>query len=330
VAPLLAVLLLGPWLLRRGGVSAGELVGAVTYLTTQLLPAIRVLTGTVAGYWTQLGVALERLAETGAPPPAAPPAGGTPRGHELRLESVTFAYGPHADPVLRDLTLTVPEGDHLAIVGASGIGKSTMADLLAGIAVPTRGRVLLGGAPVGAIDPAHRCAMIALIPQEAYVFAATLRDNLTCLAPGTGQGPLDDAVHRLGLGPLLARCGGYDVTLDDPAALLSAGERQLIALARVYLSSAPVVILDEATANLDPVAEEMVGSGFADRPGTLIVVAHRITAARRARRVLLLDEAGARLGTHVELVAAQPAYAALVDGWDIAGTGRKLDGAPTG
>ncbi|MFJ5260155.1 ABC transporter ATP-binding protein [Streptomyces sp. NPDC088387] len=316
--PLLALLLAGPWLVSTDRISPGELVGAITYVTGSLIGALSSVTGSVGGYWTQLGSTLTRLAEVVTTPkealPDEPPS-CSPDGFHLTVDRLTFGYGPQAEPVLRGLSLEVPEGDHLAIVGASGIGKSTLAGLLAGLETPDSGTVRLGTAALTRLDPARRARSIALIPQEAYVFHGTVRENLRYLAAGATDAELTRAAGEVGAGTLLDRLGGLDAELSDPATRLSAGERQLLVLARAFVSPAEVVILDEATCHLDPPAEARAESAFAARPGTLIVIAHRLASARRARHTLLLDGAETHLGTHEELLAASPAYAGLTGHW---------------
>lgn len=152
-----------------------------------------------------------------------------------------------------------------------------------------------------------------LIPQEAYVFAGTLAENLSYLAPGTTTGQLDASVDAVGLGDLVARLGGYRAEVSPGS--LSAGERQLIALARAYLSPARLAILDEATSHLDPDAAARAESAFAARPGALIVIAHRISSALRARRVLVLDGKRPSAGDHATLLASSPMYRDLVGLW---------------
>jgi len=166
---------------------------------------------------------------------------------------------------------------------------------------------------VGQLREADLRKLLCLIPQEAYVFAGTLRENLTFLAAGAGPEELDGAVRAVGLEPVVERVGGYGGRVD-PAAL-SAGERQLVALTRAYLSPAPVAVLDEATCHLDPAAEARAERAFAARPGTLVVVAHRVSSALRARRVLVLDGARPALGTHQLLLEASPLYRDLVGHW---------------
>jgi ATP-binding cassette, subfamily C, bacterial len=312
--PVVLLLAGTPWLLRRG-LSAGTVLGALAYVLHGLVPALHTLVRGIGGGGLRLAVTLERVLgdETVV---ATGIADATPGDCGLRLAGVTFRYGPHAEPVLDRLDLEVPPGDHLAIVGPSGIGKSTLAALMAGMLVPQAGQVLLGGVPVDRLDGATLARHRVLIPQEAYVFTGPLWDNLTYLCPGAGTGAVDAAVDAVGLGPVVARLGGYRAPVD-PAAL-SAGERQLVALARAYLSPARLAILDEATCHLDPATEARAENAFARRGYGLVVIAHRISSAIRARRVLVLDGARARLGTHAELAEASPLYRDLVGRWTTA------------
>jgi ATP-binding cassette subfamily C protein len=231
----------------------------------------------------------------------------------VSLRRVSFAYGPHAEPVLRGLDLDVLDGDHLAVVGPSGIGKSTLAGLIAGLLRPTAGEVRLAGVPLADIPAAGLPACRVLIPQEAYVFAGTLGENLRYLAPAAPAAQLDASVDAVGVRDVVKRLGGYGAEVTP--ATLSAGERQLIALVRAHLSPARLVILDEATCHLDPAAAARAEDAFAGRPGALIVIAHRISSALRARRVLVLDGTRAAIGDHASLLASSPLYRDLVGQW---------------
>ncbi|NSC25013.1 ATP-binding cassette domain-containing protein [Streptomyces albus subsp. chlorinus] len=237
----------------------------------------------------------------------------------LELRGVTFGYGPGAEPVLRGLDLTVAAGGHLAVVGPSGAGKSTLALLIAGLLRPTAGEVLLYGRPLSAA-PEGGSALLChrvLIPQESYVFSGSVRENLCCLLPERAGAPADaalsGAVAAVGACGLVRRLGGLDGRVDPTA--LSAGERQQLGLARAWLTPAPLAVLDEASSQLDPAAEERAEDAFRRRGGTLIVIAHRISSALRADRVLVLDGAGTRCGTHAELREHSPLYRDLTASW---------------
>ncbi|MEU0192580.1 ABC transporter ATP-binding protein [Streptomyces afghaniensis] len=254
--------------------------------------------------------ARRRSSVTGRTDPAAP--SPIPPPPALSLSSVTFAYGPAGTPVVDGLDLTLPAGSHLAVVGPSGTGKSTLTALVAGLLTPQRGTITVGGHPVPGPEAA---AARVLIPQEAYVFGGTLAENLAYLRPDpVPEEELRAAAEAVGLAPLADRLGGLGALVDPTA--LSAGERQLVALARAYLSYAPLALLDEATCHLDAETEERAERAFAARPGgTLVVVAHRISSARRAGRVLVMDGRSTACGGHDELMRSSALYRDLVGSW---------------
>ena len=313
--PAVGLLVAAPWLLATGS-TLGTIAGALIYLTQGLLPALKSLVDGLGTGGVKVVVTLDRLIEAGERPVLPETAQRrAPLGHELRLDGVTFSYGRHAEPVVNHVDLLIPQGQHLAMVGPSGAGKSTLAGLLAATHVPNDGKVRLGGVPVGDLDSQTLTSHRVLIPQEAYVFAGTIGENLRYLHPAATATDLDNVVDALGLRSVVARLGGYDAVVDPGT--LSAGERQLIAVARAHLTPAPVLILDEATCHLDPVAEERVERVLAARGGTLIIVAHRISSALRAQRIVLMDGANMLVGTHGELLANSPLYRDLVGLWDM-------------
>ncbi|WP_084774228.1 ATP-binding cassette domain-containing protein [Nonomuraea candida] len=309
--PVVLVLAGAPWLLERG-VGAGVIVGTLAYVTQSLAPALGGLVQGLGVSGVRLAVSLGRILDMAPPAPEDRPR-VRPPACDVRLDGVTFAYGPHSAPVVEGLDLVVPEGDHLAVVGPSGAGKSTLAALVSGLLRPGEGEVLVGGVPADRLDPAAR----VLIPQEAYVFRGTLLENLLYHAPSQEAGQdltrVDAAVEAVGAARLVAELGGYGARVEPGA--LSAGQRQLVALVRAYLAPASLVILDEATCHLDPAAEARAEAAFARRGGTLIVIAHRLTSALRARRILLMDGTQVAVGTHDELVRNSPLYADLAGHW---------------
>ena len=318
--PVVALLVLTPALLAEGRLTAGGVAGAVTYFIGYLEPGLRTLVEAVGSWVVQLGTALDRIGcdlvdpgdEPGADPVPEPVR--RPARAELRVDGLTFGYG--VDPVLRDLDLVVAPGCHLAVVGPSGIGKSTLAFLLAGLVVPQRGSVHLGGSPISRVPDADLRRLVAVIPQEAYVFAGTLRENLAYLAADADDAALIASASAVGLDGVLARLGGLDAMVGTGGVELSSGEKQLVALARVHRSPAQIVLLDEATAHLDPAAEARAEGALAERPvTTLIVIAHRISSARRADCILVLDAPRAQFGTHDELLTRSAGYAELVGHW---------------
>ncbi len=313
--PAVGLLVAAPWLLATGS-TLGTIAGALIYLTQGLLPALKSLVDGLGTGGVKVVVTLDRLIEAGERPVSPKTAQRrAPLGHELRLDGVTFSYGRHAEPVVNHVDLLIPQGQHLAMVGPSGAGKSTLAGLLAATHVPEGGKVRLGGVPVGDLNSQTLASHRVLIPQEAYVFAGTVGENLRYLHPAATATDLDTVVDALGLRSVVTRLGGYDAVVDPGT--LSAGERQLIAVARAHLTPAPVLILDEATCHLDPVAEERVERVLAARGGTLIIVAHRISSALRAQRIVLMDGANMLVGTHGELLANSPLYRDLVGLWDM-------------
>ncbi|MFB6907880.1 ATP-binding cassette domain-containing protein [Streptomyces bacillaris] len=323
--PPLLLLLGAPWLLRNG-LTPGALVGALTYLTQALAPAVQALMTMLSTVGGRLLVVLDRF--TDAPPPpaedgddghgqvqghgghdrGAPPPRGAP---VAELDAVTFAYGPAAHPVLDQLSLTVAPGEHLAVVGPSGSGKSTLAAVLAGVETPGAGSVRWLGRPVRAADAT---SVRVLLPQHAYVFTGSLRDNLRYLRPDATDRELAATVDALGLDPLLTRLGSLDALVEPDR--LSQGERQLVALGRAHLAAPPLIVLDEATSRLDPAAETRAELAFAALPGALVVVAHRLSSAHRADRILVMDGPRTRCGTSAELLRTSALYRDLAGLWE--------------
>lgn len=259
----------------------------------------------------------------------APGAVDLPATGDLTLDGVGFAYGPDAPAVLSDVTLRVGRGERLALVGPTGAGKSTVAKLAARLYDPVAGTVAYGGVDLRRATLGSIRSRIVLAPQEGFLFAGTLRDNLRIGRPDATDAEIETALEGLGLLERFQRLEqGLDTEVQERGSRLSAGEKQLVSLARAALIDPPVLILDEATSSLDPGTEVEVEAALErlSEGRTVIVIAHRLSSAARADRVAVID--GGRLvevGTHAELVAQEGRYATLFAAW-LAGAGAAYGG----
>ncbi|WP_406090639.1 thiol reductant ABC exporter subunit CydD [Kitasatospora purpeofusca] len=221
-----------------------------------------------------------------APTPAPVPEARTAR---LRLDGVTVHHPDRAEPALADVSLTVHPGEHLALVGPSGAGKSTLLALLLGFVTPGAGRVLVDGTELAALDPDAWLAQVAWVPQRPHLFATTVADNIRLGRPDATDAEVRAAARAACADGFIAGLPqGYDTVLGEHGAGLSAGQRQRTALARAFLKDAPVLLLDEPTAHLDPESEAAVTRATAElmRGRTAIVVAHRTGLLPHADRIL--------------------------------------------
>ncbi|MFJ4672029.1 thiol reductant ABC exporter subunit CydD [Kitasatospora purpeofusca] len=245
------------------------------------------------------------LVKDPAPAPAPVPEARTAR---LRLEGVTVRHPDRAAPALADVSLTVHPGEHLALVGPSGAGKSTLLALLLGFVTPGAGRVLVDGTDLAALDPDAWLAQVAWVPQRPHLFATSVADNIRLGRPDATDAEVRAAARAACAdGFIAALPQGYDTVLGEHGAGLSAGQRQRTALARAFLKDAPVLLLDEPTAHLDPESEAAVTGATAElmRGRTAIVVAHRTGLLPHADRILTV-----RAGT-VGPAPSRPAAAGL-------------------
>jgi len=313
--PIAAVLLVGGLFLNDGRFTLGEVVAAALYLQRAIDPLDLVL------QWieqAQRGVAsFARVLGVGQVPPEPRGAASAPRGERIVVRGARFAYNEGHD-VLHGIDLDVTPGERLAIVGPSGAGKSTLARLLAGIDAPHEGVVSVGGCPVVDLDPAERRRRIALITQEHHVFIGTLRDNLAFAAPQATDDTMRSALAAVGADWSADLPEGLDTPLGDGALELSVADAQQLALARLVLADPHTLILDEATAALDPTTARRTERALAAvlEGRTVIAIAHRLNTAHDADRIAVLEDGRiTELGSHDALVRAGSTYAALWHSW---------------
>ncbi|HVM67388.1 MAG TPA: ABC transporter ATP-binding protein [Acidimicrobiales bacterium] len=238
-----------------------------------------------------------------------------PVSGDVELDHVTFSYAAAAPPVLRDVSLRVPEGQRLALVGPTGAGKSTLAKLVARFYDPAAGSVRFGGTDLRDATVASLRERIVVVPQEGHLFGGTVADNVRLGRPSATDEEVAAALRALGAQGRVFELG---TEVSERGTQLSAGERQVISLARAFLADPRVLVLDEATSSLDPGTElEVERAVEALMEGrTVIIIAHRLSTAERADRVAVVDGGGvAEVGSHDELVARGGRYAALFASW---------------
>jgi ATP-binding cassette subfamily B protein len=237
---------------------------------------------------------------------------------EIRFDHVSFGYDATV-PVLHDVDLTISPGETVAFVGATGAGKSTMAKLVTRFYDPTAGRVLIDGYDLRTVTLGSLRSQLGVVPQEPFLFAGTIRDNISFARPGAPDDEVWNAVHQVGLEELVHRLPyGLDTPVHERGQSLSSGERQLIALGRAFMAEPRVLVLDEATSNLDLKSETLV-EGALDRlleGRTAVLIAHRLSTAMRADRIVVVGDGRLlEVGSHDELVALGGHYAEMFQTW---------------
>jgi ATP-binding cassette, subfamily B, bacterial len=241
-----------------------------------------------------------------------------PREGALALRDVTFGYA-EGSPVVREVTLEVVPGEHVALVGATGAGKSSVAKLLTRQYDPQHGSISLGGVDLreATLESLHR--RIVLLPQEGHLFSGTIADNVRLAHPETSDDDVRRALRRIGaLDRFESLPQGLDTDVQTRGLRLSAGERQLVGIARVALADPAVIVLDEATSSLDPATEAAVERALAAvaEGRTVITIAHRLSTAERADRVAVMEHGRlVEVASHEELVEQGDRYARLWASW---------------
>ncbi len=311
---------IGGWLVHRGDVTLGTVV-AFTLLLSSLFDPVQQLSQ-LYNTVQSAGAALNKLFQILDAKPEVdehPAAVLLPEAGELRVDGVTFTYAGATNPALNNVSISVGVGEKLALVGPTGAGKSTLAKLMARLYDPQSGVVSYGGVNLTMATMDSLRKRIVVVPQEGFLFNGTIRDNLRIARSDATDEQIDAAVAAIGATEHFATLpDGLDTEVRERGSRLSAGERQLVALARAALVDPRVLVLDEATSNLDPGTEAEVEQALerlmAGR--TVIVVAHRLSTVQRADHIAVIDAAGiAEYGTHEQLVALNGRYNALATAW---------------
>jgi ATP-binding cassette subfamily B multidrug efflux pump len=312
----LIVLAYGGFLVVHGGMTIGVLVAFLNYLSRFFQP-IQDLTmqySLVQGASAaaeKLFAILDETPEVSDLPAAVPM---PPIRGEVSFEDVTFSYRA-GQPVLRDVSFRVPAGARVALVGPTGAGKTTIASLLARLYDPDRGRVLVDGIDLRTVTQRSYRSQLAMVPQDAFLFSGTIRENIRYGRPTASDAEVEAAAAAIGVARFVRSLPqGYETEVGEMGSHLSEGQKQLVAFARALLADPRILILDEATSNIDSATEHDIQAALQVllRGRTSFIIAHRLATIRSADVILVIDQGRlVESGNHAELLARGGLYAAL-------------------
>ncbi len=312
---------IGGSMVLDGRLTLGQLTLFVLYLTYFFAPIQQLVQ--LYNTYQQGQAAIAKLRDVLATEPTVAESPGAfdlpPVQGAIQLEGVGFAYVPGRD-VLCGVDLHIAPGETVALVGPTGAGKSTIAKLITRFHDPTAGVVRIDGHDLREVTLTSLRSQLGIVPQEPFLFHGTIRDNIAFSRPDAPDAEVEAAVRAVGLDTLVDRLPqGLDTPVHERGSSLSSGERQLLALARAFLSRPRVLVLDEATSNLDLQSESIIEAALdAVLEGrTAVLIAHRLATARRADTIAVVDQGGiVEIGTHDELVAQGGRYAAMNATWE--------------
>lgn len=316
-----ALIGVGGRMVLNGEITIGDLSAFVLFLTAFFAPIQQLVQ--LYNVYQQGQASMTKLRELLSTEPTVPewpdPVPLPDIQGAIRLENVDFSYRPGVK-VIHDLNLSIHPGETFALVGATGSGKSTIAKLVARFYDPDSGRVLVDGQDIRDVGLADLRSQLGVVPQEPFLFATSLGENIAFAKPEATTEEILEACRAVGVEDLIERMPeGLDTPVHERGVSLSSGERQLLALARAFLAQPRVLILDEATSNLDLASEAKIEAALdvVLEGRTAIIIAHRLTTARKADRIgVMSDGRLVELGTHDDLVSAGDRYAAMFAAWE--------------
>jgi ATP-binding cassette subfamily B protein len=307
----------GGYLYLRGGASIGDIM-AFQWYTFLLLTPVWNIVNSLSELQRSLA-AMERVFEVLGMPadkPDRPNAIDAPRVvKEIRFEGVEFEYRPGM-PVVRDFSVTVPSGSVVALVGRSGAGKTTVTDLVSRFHDPTKGRIVLNGTDIRDVKLTTYRDLLAIVQQDVFLFDGSVRDNIAYGRHDATDADVEDAAHRANAHEFIVKLPeGYETFVGERGVKLSGGQQQRLAIARAILKAPQILVLDEATSNLDTESEQLIQASMAGLLAgrTTFVIAHRLSTVRRADLILLMNDGRViERGAHAALMAKRGVYHDMV------------------